>query len=294
MKYRYISSIVVLRMIALMPVFFALAVFAEPAAKAPEALDPATFAAQIHDAWQKGAPMPQLNAADPAATLADGYAIQKLFVEKLLQGSSPGGYKAAIVSQGGQTAMGITGPLVAVIPASGILRAAGQVVISLANDPARHLETEIGYILGAPITTPLEKLDDLRARVRAIAPMIEVPGGPVEHNQPPSAADLAAWNINAKQIIVGEERDPAGVDPDAIEITMTHDGETVNTARGGDAAGGQWETLLKTVNGAVRLGYPLRPGQIIINGALGKILEATPGTYRADYGTFGVISFRVE
>jgi len=120
-----------------------------------------------------------------------------------------------------------------------------------------------------------------------------VPGSPVEAAQPATATDLLAWNINAKEIILATPLAGTELDVDALEITLTRDGEVINTGNGGQAAGGQWQTLLETVNELVRLGYTLQPGDIITNGALGKVVKAEPGAYEADFGPLGKITFSV-
>ena len=200
-----------------------------------------------------------------------------------------GGFKAAGVASAAPDH-----PLVAVMPASGVLHAKDKIVIDLAGDPRRHVENEIGYVFHRPITKPPADVDALRRCVKAVVAVLEVPGGAVEEAHPSTTNDIVAWNINAKEMILGEARDPAAVDPDSVAITCTRDGETVNTAQGDLAAGGQWNTLLKTVNHVLQQGYILQPGQVITNGALGKITPAAPGRYRADYGPLGVIEFEVR
>ena len=253
----------------------------------------ADFAKRVHEAYVKVEPMPQLSAAHPEATLADGYAIQKLVLKALLNGKAPAGFKAAIVAAPGQKALGIDGPLAAVIPSGGALCACEAVTVDLKEDPARHLETEIGYIIGKAITAPLPDVETLRAHIKSVAGMVEVPGGPVEQVKPPTAADLAAWNINGKLVIVGDHHDPEKIDEDAVEVALKRDGEVVNTGQGANAAGGQWETLRKTINTLLKLGYTLEPEQIVTNGALGKVVKAEPGDYEADFGPLGVVVFDV-
>lgn len=251
------------------------------------------FAGRVHAAWAAGAPMPQLSAAHPEAGLADAYAIQAQFVEALCGGAPIGGFKAAIVGAAGQRNLGLDGPLVAVLPKDGILRAADGVTIDLADDPRRHVETEIGYIFSARIDAPVADVDALKARVERVAPVLEVPGNAVEDAGPATAADLVAWNINGKAIVVGAPKDPAELDMDANPNALAHNGQVVNTAQSGDAAGGQWATLLAAVNTLVELGYAIEPGQVIANGALGQIVRAEPGSYRGDFGPLGTVSFDV-
>lgn len=271
--------------------FLALATIFSPAAMAADAAAPdwvVPFADRIHDAWRDGKPMPQLSAAQPEASLAEAYLVQKHFVARRMKPDGIGGFKAAGVAS---AAPGH--PLVAVMPASGVLHAKDKIVIDLAGDPRRHVENEIGYVFHRPVTEPPADVDALRRCVKAVVAVLEVPGGAVEEAGPSTTNDIVAWNINAKEMILGGERDPAAVDPDTVTITCTRDGETVNTARGDLAAGGQWHTLLKTVNHVLQQGYTVQPGQVITNGALGKITPAAPGRYRADYGPLGVIEFEV-
>ena len=118
---------------------------------------------------------------------------------------------------------------------------------------------------------------------------------PTEKKQPSTPTDTVAWNGNAKALIVGSKKlDPANVDIDAVAIILTRGGETINTAKGGEAGGGQMATLLKAVNDIVKRGYTIRPRHVLTNGALGKILPAETGQYTADYGPLGEISFTVK
>lgn len=253
------------------------------------------FAARIYEAWEAGEPMPQLSAAHPEATIADGYAVQKLFVARFAKKHDIGGFKAAAVSQAAQDNLGIDGPLTGIMPGSGILKALENVVIDVADYPNRHLETEIGYNFTEPITETLPDVEALREKINRVFAVVEVPGGATEEKNPSTPADTVAWNGNAKALIVGFKKlDPDDVDIDALAITLTRDGETINTAKGGDAAGGQMQTLLKSVNDIVKRGYPINPGMVLTNGALGKILPAEPGRYVADYGPLGKITFTVK
>ena len=251
------------------------------------------FAARIYHAWAAGETMPQLSAAHPEAALEDGYAVQNRHAARMRRSHGIGGYKAAVVGAAGQENLGITGPVTGVVPATGILYAEDGIVIDLAAYPNRALETEIGYTFHTAITEPLASTAALRKHVEAIAPIIEVPGGKTEDKHPSTAADLAAFNGNAKALIVGAKHDPETLDPDAVEITMTHDGAVFNEARGGQAAGGQWATLLKTVNNLTGRGFTIGTDHVITNGALGKIKSAEVGRYKADYGELGVVEFQI-
>lgn len=241
------------------------------------------FSRRVYNAWRRGHPMPQVSAVHPGASLRDAYAVQRRFVRHL---GAIGGYKAA-----GVGSLEEDSPLVAAIPASGVLQAGGSVTVALDDGPPRHVETEIGYRFCKAITAPPETVEALRGCVDAITAIVELPGGAVEAFNPVTREDLVAWNINGKAMIVGPAHDPVSIDPDTVEITCTRDGTLINTARGNMAAAGQWPTLLKTVQHLLQQGYTIEPGHIITNGALGKIQRAAPGHHRADFGPLGSIEF---
>lgn len=251
------------------------------------------FGEKTYDAWATNNLMPQLSQAHPDASLEDGYRVQEAFVARILEEDAIGGYKAAVVGAAGQENLGTDGPITGVVPASGVMSAASGITIDLAAVSNQAVETEIGYTFRMPVTGPLNSVEDLRAHVEAVMPVIEIPGGASEEVTPATAADLAARNVNAMKIIVGPAHDPEAINEDAVPITLTHDGEVINEAQGGQAAGGQWETLLKTVNNVVSRGYTVEIDHVITNGALGKILPLETGAYRADYGPLGVVEFTV-
>ena len=135
-------------------------------------------------------------------------------------------------------------------------------------------------------------LDALRKRVSAVFAVIEVPSGKTGEASP-AAADLAAWNGRAMTIITGSEKKPADVNPDQVDITLRRNGELISKTSGGVAAGGQYATLLQTVNNLVSRGYTIKKEHVITNGALGDILPLETGAYRADYGPLGAVEFEV-
>ena len=247
------------------------------------------FALEIAAAIQNGSPMPQLTARHPTASLEDAYAIQSIVVAETIGTTEIGGFKAAIVMQPNPAH-----PLIALIPKGGIHEAADPPLIDLSEDSNRHLETEIGYRFSQSISTPVENVAQLKEHVDAIVAVLEVPGHQSERSKPTGKIDIVAWNINAKEIIVGMPIRKAKIDPDMIDIILTKDGEVINTANGAMAVDGQWETLLRAVNRVVRLGYTIESGHIFTNGALGKIIRVEPGDYAANFGPLGEIKIRVD
>ncbi|GMW01390.1 MAG: hypothetical protein AMXMBFR84_25270 [Candidatus Hydrogenedentota bacterium] len=239
-------------------------------------------------------PMPQLSVSHPQTTIADAYDIQRELVTRTCGVGGIGGFKAAAIAAAAQTGLGIDGPITGVMPAAGIRKSTDGHTLRLDDGAPRHVETEIGYVFGEAVTVALKDIEALKKVVAYIAPIVELPGGATMTSQATTAADLIAWNINAREMIVGKPVDASTIDPDRVTIELKHNGVVVNSAKGNQAKDGQWATLLKVVNGVVGRGYAVEKGFVITNGALGTILRAEAGRYRADFGTLGTIEFEAR
>jgi 2-keto-4-pentenoate hydratase len=106
--------------------------------------------------------------------------------------------------------------------------------------------------------------------------------------------DIIAANVAAKQFILGQEKAVEEVDLNAVMVSLSLDDQEVNTGKGKDALGDQWQAALWLVNTMIKQGWKLEPGYIVITGALGKMLPGKPGKYVADYGSFGKIAFEIK
>ncbi len=253
------------------------------------------FGDQLFDARSKGLALPQLSAKTPGSSLEDGYAAPKRLVTRLVaSGEQIAGFKGAVAGAGGQKALGIDGPLFALLFQSGWLKAADHPSLKAADLPQVGIETEIGYLLSKAVIEPLKSPEEARAVFRAIVPVIELPAGLRETGQGTTAADLAAVNVMSASYIVGNEVSPEAVNPDAIQVRLLHDGKTVNETSGADANRGQWCNLMQQINLALEQGYRVEPGQLIVTGALGKIHKDVPGDYVATWSGLGEIRFSIH
>jgi len=156
------------------------------------------------------------------------------------------------------------------------------------------IETEIGFVLGQAITRPLGEVPELHEKIRAVAPVIELPDLGFADMEHLKAVDIVAANVSAFQFIVGRKRGLEGMDLNNINAVLRLEGEEVNRGEGRDAMGDQWRAALWLVNTMVELGWRMEPGQIIITGALGNMIPGKPGAYVADFGALGQISFVIE
>lgn len=250
------------------------------------------LAEELLQAQQAGQPIPVLSIQYPEMDVSMAYQVQKTLVEKMLTNDQIAGFKAGLTSEGGQKKFGVDAPLAGVLFESGELAGGAEI------DPAAFnmlmLETEIGFVIGEAITQPLSDTAELQTHIQAVMPVIEVPDLGFTDMQRLKGVDIIAANVSAKQFIVGEEKPVEGADLNAVEVTLTLDGLEVNTGKGTDALGDQWQAALWLVNTTIEHGWTLEPGQIIISGALGNMIPGKPGKYVADFGDFGQLNFTIK
>lgn len=262
---------------------------------ATEGLEKQRLADQFVAAWQAGEPLPALSRIAPEITLSQAYDLQRAWVRATLDEAGIGGVKGGVVTPGGQKWLGVEEPVGAILRASGRFEGTDTPEISLQQFPGLKLESEIGFVIGKPITRRLETVAEFKAHVSGIVPAIELISGAWEGAEgKPSPADLAGINVTAAGTIIGDPISPGSLDPKLVTLELSREGEVINTAPGVDCWRGPWETGLWLAQFAHRQGIELQPGQIIICGALGKILEAEPGPYHYNAGGLGAFSFSVR
>ncbi len=249
------------------------------------------MAAALLAAEKTGAPTPTMSKQFGPADNQTGYQVQDAYVAIRLETEKIAGYKGAM------TAAPLMKKFSTTEPASGVLFASGDMpegaVITL-DRKGIMLEEEIGFRFGKTISAPLKDAAELKTYVSTIFPAIEVPLVAFETLDGVIAFDMIAANVGSWAYILGKEMPLDDRDLNAVHMTMTCDGEVFNTGTGADALGDQWEALLWIVNNVVSSGRPIEAGQFIISGAMGAMKPARPGTYAADFGSFGKIEFEVK
>lgn len=253
----------------------------------------AQFAKSLYEAWQQQKPIPQVSLTT-RTELPEGtaYAIQKAYVDLRQQQDGVAGYKAGLTSEAGQKKFGVSGALYGVLFKSG--EHLTDKPIQLSDFGKLMLETEIGFILAADITKVPAGQEELQSYIQAVVPVIELPDLGFERPKQLTGVDIIAANVASSGFIIGK---PVSMELAAslnqLEVSLTRNGEIINRGKGSDTLGNQWQALLWLIESLLKQGYELKKDQLLITGALGKMLPAVPGDYGADFGTLGKLDFKV-
>jgi 2-keto-4-pentenoate hydratase len=245
---------------------------------------------EIIDAWNRNEPAPLAHLIDETLTIERAYEIQTRIVRKNLRGRSPSGFKAGLTSKPSQQRFDAPGPI------------AGVLIMTAMDTPPQlkltelrglHLETEVAMRIGKPIRDRVASIEELRSHIDGIAPAIELPNLDYARADQLNALDIVASNVAAAYFRVGEFVAPASRDANGTTPVLECDRKEVNRGRARDAMGDQWAAALWLVNTALEHGWTLEPGQVLLTGALGKMVPAQPGHCIADFGEWGKLEVHI-
>lgn len=195
----------------------------------------------------------------------------------------------------------------------GLTSAAVQAQLGVDRPDFGLLFDDMGYASGAEV--PMERL--LQPKVEAeiafvLAEDLEV--GPLDVAQVRSAvayavaaleivdSRVAAWDIsygdtvadNASSglyVLGGRQVSLTDVEPLAVEMSMSIDGEVVSTGTGAACLGDPLAALSWLARTAREVGTPLRAGHVVLSGALGAMAPVTEGAHvSAEVSGLGSVS----
>ncbi len=248
------------------------------------ALDAAQEAETIYQAMSSGQKIPISPVPEAEQTMDNAYLVQAELVKKLSQNDPIVGFKGGLTAKAQFARFKASSPTSAPIFRSGlILVEKPQEAVILKAFPGMMLETEFVFRADQAITSPVKDVAALKPLFGSVHAGIEVPCLNFSDMAKLFVYDLTAAGVGTKLFLVGPGHDPASLDLDAMDVTLTRDGEEVNKGRGSDALDSQWEALLWLVNTAVERHGGIKAGQYLFTGALGKMIPAKPGIYTATF-----------
>jgi len=249
-------------------------------------------AVQVAEAVNNKQLMPQFG---QQLDIAGAYHIQTLAVSQLLADRQPDGFKAGLTSTAGQKKFSVEHPVAGVLLAESQLAAAGEqgYVVQAGDYSKLMLELEIGFRLKEAITRPISDVATLKTMVETIHPVIEMPDLGFQQMEWLLATDIIANNVVARNYIVGAGVAGQSTDINTLSVKLYRDEQLLLEGLGSDAMGDQWRALGWLINQTLASGWTIEPGQILITGALGRMVPGKPGKYSARFSELGSIEWDV-
>lgn len=215
----------------------------------------------------ENAPMKQASLDYPNFAPEDGYRVQRAVIKALIeQGYKVVGKKAGATSAGAQQTLGITEPLYGILldlyqVSPGASVAAGPLI-----RPA--LECEIAFKMKQELRGPDVIADDVLAATESVVAAFEI-ADLRTHDFKPSPAEAIGVNVFARGFVLGDTPvAPDQLDLPNVKLTLTKNGEQVQTGIGSAVLGHPAEAVAWVVNKLAQHNLSIEAGEIVLSGAL--------------------------
>jgi 2-keto-4-pentenoate hydratase len=246
-----------------------------------------TMERNIENAWRTNSSIPLAHLIDETLTIERAYAVQTRLVRRELKNAAPIGFKAGLTSEAARERFNAASAIAGVL-----LRPTHSTPehLSLSVFKGLYIETEVAMRIGNPIRNPLTSVAELRSHIDGIAAAIELPNLDYERPDRLNALDIIASNVAAAHFVTSPFAPPEQRDPNQLTATLDCNGERLSTGQARDAMGDQWQAAFWLVNTMVEQGWELERGQVLLTGALGKMVRAPEGECIAHFDGWGTLS----
>ena len=251
----------------------------------------------LYDARRTRVPIPPFTDADPSLVMADGYAVQKELVALLLaDGDRIIGHKVGLTSKPMQKLVGVDSPDYGPVLASTVYRDGDT--IPLGSFIAPKIEAEIVFVLGERLQGPGVTVTQAHAAIAGAVAGMEIVDSRIADwriKLADTVADLASNGAMATSSRIVPLHDVNGViDSRLIGMTLTRNGELIDTGAGAAALGDPVAVVAWLANVLGENGVALEPGHLIMTGALHAAVPMQAGdVFRAEFDRLGPITVRV-
>lgn len=246
-------------------------------------------------AWDAGQPPPKLVATGVNLSLEDAYRVQTGFVDYISAGQDADGFKGGLTGLGDPQRFDLEEPLAGVLPPGSGLKSIDNIFqLDISKYHYAMVEMELGFIFRKKITGGDMSIQEIKDAVLAIFPVLELPDLGFAGNGSLHGKDIIAANASAKHYIVSSQTINKDIEINDLVLKLYHNEELITEGVGSDAMGDQWQALQWLINQRLSSGWSIEPEQILITGAIGKMIPLLLGQYRAEYGNQASIQLDVR
>jgi 2-keto-4-pentenoate hydratase len=255
--------------------------------------DPIGKARALYDARRTRTAIEPFTDTDPDLTMADGYAVQSELTKMILDdGDTVVGYKVGLTSEPMQKMIGVDSPDYGPVLGSTIYRSGDAVSVSRFIQP--RLEAEIVFVLGEELRGPGVTVLDAARAVAGVAASVEIVDSRFVDWRIKLADTVSDLASNGAVVTSGRLVPLADVDPRLVGMTLTRNGELVDTGAGAAALGDPVAVVAWLANVLGENGVTMQPGHLVMTGALHAAVPMHDGdVFRADFDRLGPVVVRV-
>lgn len=243
------------------------------------------IARALREAEARGAPI--LPVREKIATAEDAYAVQEINTcARLAAGGRLVGRKIGLTNPAVQRQLGVDQPDYGMLFADMDVPHDGE--IPFVAGAQMKAEAELAFILGRPLTAPDCTMAEVIRAVEYVVPSLEIVGSRIA-NWDIRFVDTVADNASSAFFTLGPSaRRLDGADLLDCRMRMRCGDQVVSEGSGRACLGSPLNALVWLARVMARAGRPLGEGDVVLSGALGPMVAATPGArFVAEIEGFG-------
>lgn len=248
------------------------------------------IADQLYEAGTAGNPIEPVFDRYPMLTIDDAYSIQKYNIDRILaRGDALTGKKIGLTSLAMQQSLGVNQPDFGFLYRS--MEVKNHTIPNGAVMQPR-MEGELAFILKDSLFGEVTA-QQVRDATKYVVPALEIVGTRIK-DWKLTIIDTVADNASCGMYLLGETHiDPNKTDLREIHMTLSKNGETINSGLGSAVLGDPANAVAWLSRCMGQYGIGLNKGDIILSGALTAAISAQSGDeFTCDYGKFGSLSAR--
>ncbi len=221
-------------------------------------------------------------------SVEDAYRIQDRVIERIVgEDGTVAGYKLGLVSGAKQEQLGIDEPIFCPVPSQLLLEGSR---LDLDECIRPRVEAEIGLVLGEPLEPPTTPTDVI-VKTERVVPLLEIIESRFTDWRIPTAQDVIADITSCRRVVLGERAiDIGDVDLAMESVTLSHNGDLVETGVGADIMGNPARGVAWLADRLVDRGERLDAGDLVMTGGITAAVDIEPGdVFTIKFGSLGTV-----
>ena len=230
----------------------------------------------LRAAADTGSFIPPLRERYPSLDAASAYAIQSVNTDHHIgHGHRRVGCKIGLTARSVQAQLGVDRPDFGILFDDMAFGDGDVVPLSVLQQP--KIESEVAFVLGRDLCMSHPSHVDVIRAVEYVLPAFEIVGSRIA-GWDIKFVDTVADNASSRAFVLGcTPRKLSDLDLRLCGMVMTKLGEPVSVGAGAACLGHPVNAVVWLARTMVKLGQPLRAGDVVMSGALGPMVSVSPG-----------------
>ena len=230
---------------------------------------------------------------DPTFGPAQAYSVARINVARRVEaGAVLRGLKIGLTSRASQSVLGVGEPTFGALLSDMFVDDDDRLAIDELLQP--RVEAELAFVLATDLVGPgVDTVAAMRA-VERVIPVIEVGDSRIADWRI-RIADTIADNASSARVVLGSGFAPPTNDLDLVHLGVLffRNGVPIDSGAGAAALGNPLRAVAWLANKLAEFGESLRGGDIVLSGALHRMVPARPGDeFRAEFARLGSVGVR--